>query len=116
MLHNKMRTDSRALSEKGLQSHNSFPALIHLKLNVRIFVRFFISEISLGELNKGCRKKLGDLRDVFLVGRVGKCFCFCLPLGSIAIYGYYCFGKQQEFLGCFLPASPVRAGGGDQEE
>lgn len=74
----------------------------------------FNSEISLGELTKGCRKKLCNLRDLFLVGRVGK--CFCLPLGSIAIYGYYGFGKQQEFLGCFLPVSPVRTGGGDHEE
>lgn len=41
MLCNKMRAESRqAWSLKDLLSHNSFPALIHQRLNVRIFIHW----------------------------------------------------------------------------
>lgn len=64
---------------------------------------FFFFMIILGELNKGGRNKLGDLKVFFFFCWSCREFYFLtVPLGSVAIYGYYCFGKQQEVPRCFL--------------
>lgn len=69
--------------------------------------------IILGELNKGGRNKLGDLKVFFFsVGLVGNFIFFSVPLGSVAIYGYYCFGKQQEVPRCFLRELDAQPGVG----
>lgn len=84
MLRSTVRTDSRhVLSVNDLPSHNLFPVLVYWRLNVRIFVHFFFFMIILGELNKGGRNKLGDLKVFFFsVGHVGN-FIFFLYLWDL---------------------------------